>query len=45
MGNKSSARPEKKKTAKAQPKLAPGRKREDFKPAATPIISKATEKN
>jgi hypothetical protein len=44
MGNKSSARPEKK-TAKAQPKLAPGRKGEDFKPAATPIISKATEKN
>jgi hypothetical protein len=42
MGNESSARPEKKKTAKAQPKPAPGHKRENFKPAATRIADVAS---
>jgi len=35
MGNKDTGKREKKKPAKVQPKVAPGRKREDYSPAPT----------
>lgn len=43
MGNKNLAKPEKKKSAKVQPKAAP-RKREDFSQAAVRVVREATEK-
>lgn len=43
MGNKNSAKPEKKKSAKVQPKAAP-RKREDFSQTAARIVKEATER-
>jgi len=44
MGNKNSAKPEKKKPTKAKPKAAP-RKREDFSQAAVRIVREATERD
>jgi len=44
MGNKNASKPEKKKPAKSQPKVAPGRRREDFSQAAARIAREATEK-
>jgi hypothetical protein len=43
MGNKNSAKPEKKKSAKAEPKPAPGRNREDVNQAAARTIREATK--
>lgn len=45
MGNKNASKREKKKPAKAQPKAAPGRQREDFSQAAARIVREATEKS
>jgi hypothetical protein len=45
MGNKNTGKRETKKPAKAQPKAAPGRKREDVNQTAARIVREATERD
>jgi hypothetical protein len=45
MGNKNTGKRETKKKPQPKPKVAPGRKREDFSQAAVRIVKEATEKD
>jgi hypothetical protein len=43
MGNKNTGKREEKKKPQPKPKVAPGRKREDFSQTRTPIVKEATK--